>query len=291
MAEINGTVVAVAPPEGYDVDFDNPQRNSVMAIYVVCGIGTSLALFFLFQRLFVKVFVRKNFGIDDGLSKTVILLFLLEINSTQKWYRWAVFGTMSIVASSSTGIFFASIFPCVPFRKSWDLTFPVGDGRCIDRPAMFQATAGLGVATDVMIIAIPISSVLGLHLSAKKKAALLCLFVIRSATVVTSMVRLALLISQLDKIDTTWGGGPIHIWICIEANLLIICACLSTLRHFVREVAPALLSSNKRMSTGRSGKALSSGYELHTIGGTSHSVKAGRYTQFDTHALQEQPKP
>ncbi|KAF4962843.1 hypothetical protein FSARC_9086 [Fusarium sarcochroum] len=342
MAEINGTLVAVAPPEGYVVDFDNPLRNSVMGTYVVSGIGMSLAFFFIVQRLFVKIFVRGNFGIDDvlliiawvgsiaiqaltlrsfvhgfmgvhaweipfelfqdaifwanyinsivytvptGLSKVVILLFLLEINSNQKWYRWAVFGTIFIVAGSSIGILFASIFPCTPLQKAWDLAFPADSGHCIDRPAMFQATAALGVATDFIIIAIPISTVLGLHLSTKKKAALLCLFAIGSATVITSMVRLALLITQLDKVDTTWGGGPIHVWICIEANLLIICACLSTLRHFFKAVAPTFLSSSRGTSAKRSKTGLSSGHELRTIGGTGGtglSGLRGPYTQFDS---------
>lgn len=29
------------------------------------------------------------------------------------------------------------------------------------------------------------------------------------------MVRLALLITQLDKVDVTWGGGPIHTWMYV----------------------------------------------------------------------------
>ncbi|KAJ4222582.1 hypothetical protein NW757_014401 [Fusarium falciforme] len=97
------------------------------------------------------------------------------------------------------------------------------------------------------------------------------------------MVRLALLISQLDGVDTTWGGGPIHAWIGIEANLLIMCACLSTLRHFVKTVAPRLLSSSRGTSTGRSKTGLSSGHELRTIGGTGpeRSGNRGPYTQFD----------
>ncbi|KAM5344600.1 hypothetical protein ACJ41O_013135 [Fusarium nematophilum] len=342
MAEINGTLVAIPPPEGYVVDFNNPQRQAVEATYVICGVGMSLALFFLFQRLYVKLFVRNNFGIDDVLliiawlgsiaiqaltlrsfaegwmgvhvweipfekfqkaifwayyinsivytvptclSKVVILLFLLEINTNKGWYRWTVFATMFIVAGASIGIFFASVFPCRPMHKAWDLTLAADVGSCIDRPAMFQATAGLGVATDVLIIAIPIPMVIGLQLSAKKKAALLCLFAIGSATVITSMVRLALLISQLDAVDTTWGGGPIHAWIGIEANLLIMCACLSTLRHFVRTVAPRLLSSSRGTSTGKSKTGLSSGHELRTIGGTGpgKSGNRGPYTQFDEH--------
>lgn len=68
MAEINGTLVALPPPEGYVVDFENPQRNSVTVTYVVSGVGMTLALFFLLQRLYVKIFVRNKFGIDDGMQ-------------------------------------------------------------------------------------------------------------------------------------------------------------------------------------------------------------------------------
>ncbi|KAF5023428.1 hypothetical protein F66182_4528 [Fusarium sp. NRRL 66182] len=308
MSEINGTLVAVLPPEGYVVDFDNPQRNSVLGAYVVSGIGMGLALFFLFQRLFVKAVAEDEaeltaawtvlliiawlgsvaiqglvllYVIPTCLSKVVILMFLLEINSSQKWYRWAVFVTMFVVVCSNLGIFFASIFSCTPVRKSWDLAFPADVGSCIDRPAMFQATAGLGVATDVMIIAIPIPTVLGLQLSTKKKAALLCLFLVGSATVITSMIRLAFLVLELDNIDFTWGGGRILIWICIEANLLIICACLSTLRHFFKTVAPRFLTSTRGTTSGRSKTANASGLELRTIGGTTRSGNRGPYTQFD----------
>lgn len=106
---------------------------------------------------------------------------MLDINNNQHWYRWTVYVTMFVVAGSSIGIFFASVFPCTPFRKSWDITMPADVGSCIDRPAMFQATAGLGVATDVIILAIPIPMVVGLQLSMKKKVALLLLFAIGSA--------------------------------------------------------------------------------------------------------------
>ncbi|KAH6953797.1 hypothetical protein BKA56DRAFT_638278 [Ilyonectria sp. MPI-CAGE-AT-0026] len=339
MAEINGTIVAIPPPDGYVVDFDNPERNSVAATYAVSSVGIIAALLFLLQRLYVKAFIRNKLGIDDALlvlawlgsiaiqvltlrsfiegwmgvhaweisfekfqkaifwanyinsivytiptcfSKIVILMFLLELSGNRNWYRWTIFATMGIVGGAGIGIFFASIFPCTPMRKAWDLTMAADVGSCIDRPAMFQATAGLGVATDIIMIAIPIPMVLGLQLSAKKKAALLCLFGIGSATVITSMVRLALLITQLDKVDVTWGGGPIHTWICIEANLLIMCACLSTLRHFIKTIAPRLLSSSKGTSTGKSKTGVSSGHELRTIGGTGgRSANRGPYTQFD----------
>ena len=64
---------------------------------------------------------------------------------------------------------------------------------------------------------------------------------------------------------------------CVEANLLIICACLSTLRHFVHSVAPWMLSSSR--GTSKTPKASGPGrsYELRTIGGTTGS----KHRQFD----------
>lgn len=66
MSIVNGVLVAIPPPEGYVVDFDNPQRNSVLTTYVVATVGMALAAAFVGQRLYVKAFIRNKLGIDDG---------------------------------------------------------------------------------------------------------------------------------------------------------------------------------------------------------------------------------
>lgn len=68
MATVNGVLVAIPPPDGYVVDFENPQRRSVTATYTICGVGMTLALFFMLQRLYVKIFIRNKFGVDDGMQ-------------------------------------------------------------------------------------------------------------------------------------------------------------------------------------------------------------------------------
>ncbi|KLU85267.1 hypothetical protein MAPG_04295 [Magnaporthiopsis poae ATCC 64411] len=335
-AIVNGVPVVMPPPPGYVVDFANPQRNSVEAAYTIGSIGMTLALFFVFQRFYVKLVIRKKVGLDDGLligawlgsiaiqalvlrsfakgymgvhgweipldlfqqfaytggyvnsvvypiptvlSKTVILLFLLEINAVQKWYRWSIYTTMFVVVAAGIGIFFASVFPCWPIAKSYDLAFPPNVGSCINRPAMYQATAALGVITDVMIIGIPVPMVLSLHISRNKKIGLLILFAIGSATVITSIVRLYLLITILDDVDQTWGGGPVSVWILVEANLLIMCACLSTLRHFFRAVAPGFLSSSRGSKGKKASGRLSGteGSELQTIGQISSKGRGKKH--------------
>jgi hypothetical protein len=62
----NGVTTLLPPPEGYEVDFNNPRRNGDVTCYILTGVGSFLAICMLGQRLFVKGFVRKHFTYDDG---------------------------------------------------------------------------------------------------------------------------------------------------------------------------------------------------------------------------------
>lgn len=67
MSLTDGVITVLPAPEGYVVDFENPQRNGVQAIYVTSGVGMVLALLFLGQRLYVSLMVRRKLGLDDGM--------------------------------------------------------------------------------------------------------------------------------------------------------------------------------------------------------------------------------
>jgi len=60
---------------------------------------------------------------------------------------------------------------------------------------------------------------------------------------VTSIVRLVLLFPLLVDFDQTWAIVNPFTWICVEANLLVVCASLCTLRKFILTVCPRLLTS------------------------------------------------
>lgn len=65
-AVVNGVPVAIPPPEGYEVDFDNPQRNSVTEAYWLFGVGNFLALLFMLQRGYVRLVIQKTLRLEDG---------------------------------------------------------------------------------------------------------------------------------------------------------------------------------------------------------------------------------
>ncbi|KAJ4361013.1 uncharacterized protein N0V89_001582 [Didymosphaeria variabile] len=83
---------------------------------------------------------------------------------------------------------------------------------------------------------------------------------------------MALLVTEIEQVDSTWVAGPINYWVSIEANLLIICASLPTVRQFIRTVAPGLLSSiqdSNYYSKGSRG-------DIVTIGGGSRGNRSSR---------------
>lgn len=341
MSLVNGVPVAIPPPEGYVVDFDNPQRQSHIATYCIVGIGNFLAFTFLLQRLYVQWIVRKRLDFEDfglviawmfavaiqgiithgfvtgsvgvhaweipldkfkqfnlynvylnpiiyapptALAKLVLLMFYLKMGNQSKLFLWSVYAVIFINVGSNVGIFFSAIFCCNPIRMGWDIT--VTDGTCINRTALFKATAAFGVITDVLIISLPVPTVLGLQMSRSKKVGILLMFTLGGATVVTSIVRLILLIKSLNLSgDPTWGAGPVSLWICIEANLLIMCACLPTMRAFLRNVAPGLISS-------KHGKSYSDGRRIHSgsIRLRSNPRRHDDYQSFDHDDDEDHPK-
>jgi hypothetical protein len=105
-------------------------------------------------------------------------MFYTQLQSQMRWFQWATYCTMFISVGASAGIFFASIFACRPIAMGWDLT--ITDGTCIDRPALYEATAAFGVVVDCLIIAIPIPMVLRLQMSRSKKVGLVLMFILGS---------------------------------------------------------------------------------------------------------------
>lgn len=336
---VNGIPVIMPPPEGYVVDFDNPQRNSVTEAWWLFGAGNVFCLLFMLQHVYVRMFLRRQIKLEDvclfiaygfslalqgiimrefahgvmgthswempldkflrflkalymlpilynpvqGGAKLALLLVYRRL-APQRWFMILVWIVMFIVVGSSTAIMFAAIFPCKPVESAWNIMIP---GECIDRPALYQATAILGAITDIMVLAVPIPVVATLQIARKQKIALIAAFSIGGITAFTSIMRLHALITSMGNIDQPWGGGPVLLWILAETNLSCICGTLPTIKPFLNHIAPRLLGSTRSSSKYpvHSG-GLSTGGPA-TFGGTgadAHSKNRNRpdkYERFD----------
>ena len=71
MSNTNGTITLIPPPDGYVVDFENPQLNYVTESYIVAAVEMTLGLLFLIQRLYTKIVLMKSFQLEDGKSLSI----------------------------------------------------------------------------------------------------------------------------------------------------------------------------------------------------------------------------
>ncbi|KAF2130674.1 hypothetical protein P153DRAFT_384935 [Dothidotthia symphoricarpi CBS 119687] len=205
-------------------------------------------------------------------SKAALCLFYGRLNP-DRVFQIAVGSTLFVIVGAYTGIFFSLVFACHPIAASWDPTLqPIA--VCINRGAIYIATAVIGIITDVLLIALPIPTIWRLQMPLKQKVGLTGIFGVGSITIVTSVIRLVILIPSLTSVDQTWVIGEGTLWIFVESNLLVICCCLPTLRRFFRHVAPRIIgeysdSPSRRESNSR---------KLRTWGSMTSRPKR----QFDT---------
>ncbi|KAF1928847.1 uncharacterized protein M421DRAFT_420080 [Didymella exigua CBS 183.55] len=188
-------------------------------------------------------------------AKFSLLFFYLRL-SHLRWFRIAVYTSMFLVVGYNIALVFPLIFTCTPVMKNFDIF--ITDGSCLNRTPLYMATAVLNMATDIMLLLLPIPMIIKLQMSRVQKAGLICIFGVGSATCVTSGVRLFLLFPMLKTIDLTWAIVTPGIWILIEANLVIITGTLPTMRLFFRHVAPRFIGESSMR--GRSAKSGASGY-------------------------------
>ncbi|KAF2844357.1 hypothetical protein T440DRAFT_410368 [Plenodomus tracheiphilus IPT5] len=172
-------------------------------------------------------------------AKAALCLFYRRLNPNQ-YYQIAVGATLFLDVGAYTGIFFSLIFACRPIRANWDPML-FASAVCVNRGAIYIATAVIGIVTDLLLILIPIPTIWGLQMPTKQKIGLTAMFGVGSITMVTSIIRLVILLPSLTSMDQPWVIGEGTLWINVEANLLVICCCLPTLRRFFRHVAPRLI--------------------------------------------------
>jgi hypothetical protein len=132
-----------------------------------------------------------------------------------------------VCVSSYTGLAFALLFACKPIAASWNPLL-LGTAVCINRGAIYLAQAVIGIATDVFLLVLPIPTVLKLQMPNKQKMGLVIFFSIgsmyvcaqllerlcadRARTIVTSIVRLIVLLPALTTMDQTWVVGEGSLW-------------------------------------------------------------------------------
>ncbi|KAL9471948.1 hypothetical protein ACSS6W_009889 [Trichoderma asperelloides] len=138
---------------------------------------------------------------------------------------------------------------CNPVVKAFD---KAQKGTCINLATFWFANAGFSIATDVIILLLPMPLVYQLEVPRPQKIALIAVFAIGVFVVITSCLRVTTLDVFATSSDNTYDIANV-MWTIIEPNVAILCACLPTLRQLVVKLFPALGSKNSANRYGTPG--------------------------------------
>ncbi|KAJ5241826.1 uncharacterized protein N7469_000153 [Penicillium citrinum] len=191
----------------------------------------TLKLFFISQAFY---------KLTMNMTKMSILMLYLRI-FIQRWFRIICYILLCIIASYMIAAFFASIFQCIPVARAWNKTIP---GSCIDITANWYANAGFSIATDIIILALPMYPIYNSKIVLGRKIALMCVFALGAFVAVTSIIRMQTLDFSSKSPDTTYDLTS-SIWTMIEENMAIICACLPMMWAPLAKLFPSLFSSTQ----------------------------------------------
>ncbi|KAK6951589.1 hypothetical protein Daesc_006111 [Daldinia eschscholtzii] len=140
----------------------------------------------------------------------------------------------------------ASIWQCTPVRRAWDKSVP---GTCISITRNWYSNAGFSIATDIMILVLPMQPIFRSNLPPKQKWALVIVFALGIFVTITSILRTQTIDFSSTSTDPTYDIAS-STWTVIEENLAIICACLPMCKGPLNWLFPSVfMASSRRTST------------------------------------------
>ncbi|KAG8359118.1 hypothetical protein FVEN_g3247 [Fusarium venenatum] len=192
----------------------------------------SLKLYYIAQ-IFYKLTMN--------LAKISMLLLYLRI-FVHRWFRRCCFTLMGLVTCYMITAVTLSILQCYPISGAWDRSIPP---TCIDLERFWLANASFSIATDTLILMLPMHPICTSNLSVAQKRGLIMLLATGGGLVITtSIVRMTTLTFSAKTPDTTFDISSI-MWSIIEQNLAIICTCLPMCRLPIATRFPLWVSESE----------------------------------------------
>jgi hypothetical protein len=190
-----------------------------------------------------------SYKVAINLIKCSLLLLYLKIFGGITWFRRASWALLFCVASYLVASVIVTIFQCKPLGRAFDKTV---EGTCIDNTKFWYANAGFSIATDIIILLLPLQPVFMLQITLAQRLGLVAVFTLGIFVVITSCLRITTLDILATTPDQTYDIANV-MWTIIEPNIAVTCACLPILRPFFAKLLPMLRSKGSYASNSRYG--------------------------------------
>ncbi|KAJ5356136.1 hypothetical protein N7517_010745 [Penicillium concentricum] len=220
-----GTHIVELSPEQIVVYLKTLFTGSIL--YTSCIASIKLSILMLYRRLFPVKTMKYAVNV---VSLIVIL--------------WAACGVL------------AGCFTCIPTEKLWH---PMLEGGCMDLSKFYYGLQVPNIATDAIILLMPMHIVWRLPISKTQKLGLSGIFILGFLTLIFDIIRLVVLIQlSTQGEDITYNQVPASVWTCIEPAVGIVAACLSNMRPLFKVLHTKVwsrLSSQYATNTSSTGES------------------------------------
>lgn len=187
-----------------------------------------------------------------ALVKISILLLYLRLFASKRPLRIATYVLMAFIASYLIAFELSLLLSCRPIRRLIQANVL---GQCIKLGVHTTAQASFNLATDFLVLLLPIPTVLRLKTSTRNRIVLMVLFTLGSMSCIASIVRIAYAIyhATLRNDDHTWKAFYSNLWALLEVDLALICACIPPLKPLFSYFSAPLHSITSKIKGPRSG--------------------------------------
>ncbi|MCJ1439411.1 hypothetical protein MMC27_008805 [Xylographa pallens] len=186
-----------------------------------------------------------NYALAITTIKTSILIFyrhMFPSNATSFLWRMAWYFVLIWVLTWFVACGLVTVFQCTPVPFLWNQVTGDTSGSCIDEYSFLAANSALNIASDIMILMLPMPIVWHLHIQNSQKLAISSIFLLGGFVCIASVIRYTYL-KEVIPVDVTYTNVLPGIWSLIELSTGLICACLPAMRPVLRYLVPPFVRS------------------------------------------------
>ncbi|CRG85999.1 hypothetical protein PISL3812_03002 [Talaromyces islandicus] len=172
------------------------------------------------------------FGIlSFALPKIAVAYMLTRILNPSRGHKIFVFTLVGFAAVVAIVCILVLFTMCSPPQSQWEVTRP--DRVCRSPWILIDYatfTGSVSAFVDLYLAIYPATVLWKLHMSMKKKLALMAALGLGTVAAVMAVVKCTQLKGLADTADYTYGTWQLVIWTNIEADVVVIASCIPTLQ-------------------------------------------------------------
>lgn len=188
------------------------------------------------------------YGPTAYVTKVCLLWVLTRVFSPVRDVVIFIYIFIGIMLAYYIPVLIVKIRICSPIARFWNANI---DGTCLDQKSIILADAVVSVASDFVILILPLILTMHLQMSTKKKIRVAAVLGAGGLAVLASIIRLVLIIVTGQSKDITLAFMRINMLGNAEVSIGVICTCLPALLTFVRHIDHEYQSSRATRTSER----------------------------------------